>query len=198
MLGASKEEKATATEGGSMMTHLFVDDPWLIYFLLGLAEVITLLVWWRRRTRRTAWLLAVWPAMAVAVGVLAWAVDTPTKNVTRTWAGIVAGIKQDDARKALAGIAEDFSSVRLTKSDLAKMAPHVLPLYKGESLKFESFEIKEIRGRTATAETAVTAQALPVRMVWQLKFGPQADGVWRLTEATCLQPEGITLRDATR
>ena len=181
-----------------MLTHLFLDDPWLIYFLLGLAELITLLVWWRRRTRRTAWLLAVWLAAAVAVGLLAWAVDTPTKKVTRTWAGIVAGIKQDDAKRVLDGIAENFSSARLTKADLAKMAPHVLPLYKGDALKFESFEIKEIRGRTALAETAVTAQALPVRMVWQLKFGPEADGkVWRLTEATCIQPQGLTLREAT-
>ena len=181
-----------------MLTHLFLDDPWLVYFLLGLAELITLLVWRVRRTRRTAWLLAVWPVVAVAVGLLAWAVDTPTKKVTRTWGGIVAGIKQDDARKVLDGLAEDFSSARLTKADLAKMAPHVLPLYKGDALKFESFEIKEVHGRTATAEAVVTVQTIPLRTVWQLKFGSQADGkVWRLTEATCLQPQGLTLREAT-
>jgi hypothetical protein len=182
----------------TMLSRLFVDEPWLVFFLLGLAEVVTLLVWRMRRTRRTAWLLAVWPAAAVGVGVLAWAVDTPTKKVTRTWAEIVVGIKQNDTKKALAGIAEDFSSGRLSKADLARMAPQVLPRYKGEALRFESFEIKEVRDRTATAETVVTVQAVPMRMVWELKFGPEADGVWRLREATCVQPEGVTLREAMR
>ncbi len=183
-----------------MLSRLFLEEPWLVLFLLGLAEVITLLVWRVRRTRRAAWMLAVWPAVAVAVGVgvLAWAVDTPTKKVTRTWEGMVAAIKQNDSKKVLEGIAENFTSGRITKPYLTLMAPHVLPQYKGEALTFVSFEIKEVRDRTATAETVVIVQAAPLRMVWELKFGPEADGVWRMTEATCVQPDGIMLRDAMR
>ncbi|MGB2754270.1 MAG: hypothetical protein WBE00_04085, partial [Phycisphaerae bacterium] len=67
-----------------ILKHLFLEDPLSLWIGLALAEIVTLIVWWQSRSRRAAIGLVAFPAAALAVGLVAWAVETDYERLVRT------------------------------------------------------------------------------------------------------------------
>jgi hypothetical protein len=182
-----------------LLKHVLFEDPLLAYIVMAIATLITAAMWYRTRSRRSRILLAVWPLVAVAVGLLAALVETDREKVDRTWRQVDAAIVARDDIAAMRNIAEDFSADGFDKVELRKLAQFCNTALRPDEITTWFFTIKEIDGRSARATVAVfyNGSVHPFRTDWELTFTPQRDGEWRISKAKCLAPEQFTLQAAS-
>jgi len=178
-----------------MLRHVFLEQPLPVYLICGVAELVSLAF---RRNRRVGLLLLVWPAVAAAVGLLAWAVDTDREKVEHCWNRIQAGLDARRADRIMENVAEGFHGDGLDKPALGALADLALPTLKKDEVQVVEFRIEEVARRSARTRLGVIYNGLghPFYTQWEVLFGPQADGKWRVTAARCTEPGGVTLRGA--
>jgi hypothetical protein len=180
----------------SLLTHLFLESPWPIYVGVGLAWLITYVVWQSRRSRIWAALLVAWPLLAVGVGLVAYVVETPIEKSEAVWTRTATAIENRDVPGILKEIAENFTSDRSNKADIEKLAAKAVGKFGAFQVVFGPLEFTSANDRKVTATVLISAAASQLTTTWELTFGPQADGGWRLTGARCLKPRGLTIQDA--
>jgi len=181
-----------------LLKNIFLEQPLPFYLVAGLAELITFAVWFSLRSRRTRILLAIWPAVALLAGSLAWLVETDREKVQACWAGIRAGIETRDAARVMANIAGDFRGDGLDKARLGILAESALPLLKKDEVAFQDFRIEDLTANYAKTTLVVNYNGLghPFPSQWEVLLAPQPDGRWRVTSARCLQPSDLDLTGA--
>ena len=182
------------------MQRILFESPVTVYLMAGLAELITAAVWQRTRARRARVMLIVWPALAVGVGILAAAVTTDREKVEATWQRLTKAVNSGDAQGVMACIAEDFSADGMGKDELGEQVERAAQVLRPDEIQFLGHRIERLDDRSA--EITITAIYRGVRGAgrtrWSITFGPAADGAWRTTGASCLEPSSLTLRGALR
>jgi len=178
------------------LKHTFLEAPFLVFITTGMAELVTVAVWQKTHARRVLVMLVVWPCVAVAVALLAAAVQTDREKITATWLDIESAIEAEDTDRLMRGIAEDFSSGGLDHEALRRLADEARTVMAPGAVRFDGFTLHEIADGKATA----TVRAVYIRggypTDWTLTFAAQPDGAWRLAGAECRRPATLKLRAA--
>jgi len=187
-----------------ILRHLFLEDPLSLWIGLALAELVTFLVWWQSRSRRSAIGLAALPAAAIAVGLLAWAVETDFERLMRTLDVMASAVDSGDAEAFIERISPDYQNGRARREDLAAVVRlslrHVRAKAATPTILWED-------GRAVVRQTYLFRPApgsrfdagQPFRDVeWEGVFLPDADGEWRLRSAVATRPVRVTPEEGVR
>ncbi len=97
------------------LARTFLEEPWAVYLLLGIAEIVLAIIWYERRTRRCAFLLAVPPSLAVAVFAIATLVVTDREQIIAAADQICSEISRGDFDAVGSRLDDDFSGYWLDK-----------------------------------------------------------------------------------
>lgn len=91
------------------MSSILFEDPTPLYVVLGLAELVLLIIWYRTRTRRSAFALAIPVSAAALLALIASVVVTDREHIVASIEQIVADINRGDIRSAAIYLDEDYS-----------------------------------------------------------------------------------------
>ena len=187
-----------------ILKHLFLENPLSLWIGLALAEIVTLIVWWQSRSRRAAIGLAALPAAAIAVGLLAWAVQTDDERLVRTLDVMGRAADTGDAEALIERISPDYQNGRARREDLAAVVRlglrHVRATAATPTIQWED-------GRAVVRQTYLFRPApgsrfdagQPFRdVVWEGVFQPDAEREWRLRSAVALRPVRVTPEEGVR
>lgn len=167
----------------------FLENPLWVYVGLALAELVLVALWYERRTRRRAVLLAAAPVLAVGVGLLAWTVVTDREQILRHAETIAAEIGAGRADALQTYLHEDFTGVYRGRVQMDKR--RALELARQEPERFGVKEIElgpvelEVRGDRADANGTLYVDTggrgrIPVE--FHVEWGKTQDG-WRIRHA---------------
>jgi hypothetical protein len=187
-----------------ILKHLFLENPLSLWIALALAEIVTLIVWWQSRSRRAAIGLAAFPAAAIAVGLLAWAVETDYERLVRTLDVMAKAADTGDAETFIERVSPDYQNGRARREDLAAAVQlglrHVRATADTPTIRWED-------GRAVVRQTYLFRPAPGSRfaanqafqdVVWEGVFQPDADREWRLRSAVALRPVRATPEEGVR
>jgi len=205
-----------------ILKHLFLEDPLSLWIGLALAEIVTLIVWWQSRSRRAAIGLVAFPAAALAVGLVAWAVETDYERLVRTLDVMARAADTGDAEALLERISPEYQPAspagstgreawrprgvngRARREDLAAVVRlgfrHVRATAATPTIRWED-------GRAVVRQTYLFRPAPGSRfaanqafrdVVWEGVFGPDADREWRLRSAVAIRPVRVTPEEGVR
>lgn len=184
-----------------LMARLFLEHPWPIYLAAGLAEIILLILWRLRQTPNSAKALAIPPAAALAVGLLATLVTTDRERIERAIDTLAAAAVAGDARTVgdyIDPAYRDPAGADATAIRIA--AERALGAVDVTRCVVLSKEI-EVRGSSAEArvKTFVDADAPVVvdralLIEWRIRWRKRADDAappWRIISAEVVSPPGL-------
>ena len=194
-----------------ILKHLFLENPLSLWIGLALAEIVTLIVWWQSRSRRAAIGLAAFPAAALAVGLVAWAVQTDYERLVRTLEVMARAADTGDAEALIERISPEYQPAsprgvngRARREDLAAVVRlglrHVRATAATPTIQWED-------GRAVVRQTYLFRPApgsrfdagQPFRdVVWEGVFQPDADREWRLRSAVAIRPVRVTPEEGVR
>jgi hypothetical protein len=194
-----------------ILKHLFLEDPLSLWIGLALAEIVTLIVWRQSRSRRAAVGLAAFPAAAIAVGLLAWAVETDYERLVRTLDVMARAVDTGDAEALIERVSPDYQPAsprgvngRARREDLAAVVRlglrHVRATAATPTIQWED-------GRAVVRQTYLFRPAPGSRfdagqafrdVVWEGVFQPDADREWRLRSAAAIRPVRVTPEEGVR
>jgi hypothetical protein len=175
-----------------MLTWL-VDDPSVVYLILGVLALVLGALWWLRR--RPGYLIG----MAVAAGLLVLAVlvsfwvDTDAKQIKRNLDHMAAAVGAHNVDEIFAYISDDFFlDKRLDKAHFKQIAQGYLQGGQVSSLEVWDFVLVSQAQGTAT----VTYKAKPKGAVFRghevfnckATFVLDKDGQWRLKDFQLFDP----------
>ena len=187
-----------------ILKHLFLENPLSLWIGLALAELVTLIVWWQSRSRRSAIVLAALPAAAAAVGLLAWAVETDYERLMRSLDVLARASDTGDAEAIIERISPDYQNGRSRREDLA--AAVRLGLRQVRATAYTP-TIQWEDGRAVVHQTYLFRPAPESRfaanqafqdVVWEGVFQPDADREWRLRSAVAIRPVRMTPEEGAR
>jgi hypothetical protein len=187
-----------------ILKHLFLEDPLSLWIGLALAEIVTLFVWWQGRSRRSAIGLAAFPAAAIAVGLLAWAVQTDYERLVQSLEVMARAVDTGDAETLIERVSPEYQNGRARREDLAAVVRlglrHVRATAATPTIQWED-------GRAVVRQTYLFRPApgsrfdagQPFRdVVWEGVFQPDADREWRLRSAVAIRPVRVTPEEGVR
>jgi hypothetical protein len=187
-----------------ILRHLFLQNPLNLWIALGLAEIVTLIVWWQSRSRRAAIGLAAFPAAAIAVGLLAWAVETDYERLVRTLDVMARAADTGDAEAIIERVSPDYQNGRAQREDLAAAVRlglrHVRATADTPTIRWENgwaIVRQTYLFRPAPESRFAAGQAFR-DVVWEGVFGPDADREWRLRSAVAIRPVRATPEEGVR
>lgn len=134
-----------------MISTLFFERPWLLFFLLGALYALVVILW---RWHRTAfWRRCAWGGALVVVGLMALnqAVVTPREQIVHLCRLLAALVEQGDVEGLANHLAEDFDAAGLTRTELIEQAGHTLKRYDVQHAKLRRFNVSVADPRHARA-----------------------------------------------
>jgi hypothetical protein len=182
-----------------ILKHLFLENPLSLWIGLALAEIVTLTVWWQSRSRRSAIGLAAFPAAALAVGLVAWAVQTDYERLVRTLEVMARAADTGDAEALIERISPEYQNGRARREDLAAVVRLGLRHVRATATTTPTIQWED--GRAVVRQTYLFRPApgsrfdagQPFRdVVWEGVFQPDADREWRLRSAVAIRPVRVT------
>ena len=177
------------------LRQTFLEQPFLVYLTAGMAELVTVAIYNKTRAPRARLMLALWPALALAVGLLAAAVETDHEKVRAVWDDVEATIAKSDVARLMSRVSDRFSAADLDKDGLRKLAEQAARRLPEGMLEFRNFRVEEAEaGRMTIGITAVCRPMQTSR--WHVVFAREPDGQWRMLSAECVKPRGLNLRRA--
>ncbi len=90
--------------------HAFFEDPLYVYLVLVAVELVLVMLWRARRTRRSLAMLAIGPAAAMGVFALAALVQTDRERIIQISEQIVADVAAGRPERIPPHLTEDFSA----------------------------------------------------------------------------------------
>lgn len=179
-----------------VLREVFLESPVIVYLTAGLAELVTVGIWRQTRAPRARVMLAVWPALALAAGLVAHAVVTDREKVRATWDEIAAAIEASDVDRLMGNVADDFASKGLDRAALEALAKEAALHLAPRTLTIGQVAVDAVTPEAATVTLTASYARSAQRTRWSLTFAPQADGAWRLTGVECTEPADLDLRQA--
>ena len=187
-----------------ILKHLFLENPLSLWIGLALAEIVTLLVWWQSRSRRAAIGLAAFPAAALAVGLLAWAVQTDYERLLRTLEVMGRAADTGDAEALIERVSPDYQNGRARREDLAAAVRlglrHVRATAATPTIQWEDGRAvvrQTYLFRPAPGRATIGGQEA-LQVLWEGVFAPDADREWRLRSAVAIRPVRVTPEEGVR
>jgi len=186
-----------------LVRYLLFENPLTLWILLGTATVVAALVWVRAGSSRAGIVARACAGAAVAVAVLAWAVETDRERLVRTLDTMASGVDRGNAEALIERISPAYRSGPSDKAALAAVVRVGLRQVRATA----ETPVIVLRDREATVtqvycfRAAPGGRAMPTgydRVTWEGVFAPDADGEWRLRTVTATQPRRITPEEAAR
>lgn len=186
---------------------LFERPLWLLA-MLAAAEVVTLVLWRARRTRRAGMVSIAPVLLAAAVLLLSWLVVTDREYIERAYEVIAADVAAGGT-DALAtyldedveiAIEPDDSEPDLDKAGAIRLAEHYVGEMKLREVKLSRMTIGVSGDRAETEVTTTLLNDWPevagARLVlsWSVKWVKRDDG-WRILRAEPTGPPGARQAD---
>ena len=154
--------------------RMLFEDPTWIYVALAGSFVVLLVVWKFMASRRAVWLLAVPVALAVAVFLVSWLVETDREQILRSIDEIA-----DHANEQRYERIGDYLDSQFTLRDLTVPGVAEAVKYAGQRARGHGFRTVrvtdaavDVQGRFASADvqTLVETQGGSVPIRWQLTW----------------------------
>ncbi len=192
-----------------ILRHLFLENPLGLWIVLGVAEVFVLVAWRRTRSRRATVAAIAFPAVALLVGLLAWAVETDYERLMRTLDVMARAADSGDAEAFIERISPDYENRGARREDLAAVVRLGLACVRASTdrptLRWEqnravvqqTWDFQPAPGRPESRRAGIEGQEA-VRVLWEGVFAPDGDGQWRLRSAVALKPKRLTPEEAAR
>jgi ketosteroid isomerase-like protein len=174
------------------MKTLFFEDPFWLYALLVMAEVVLLLIWRRQRTRTSGLRLLVPPALAALIFGVATLVVTDRERITAAVHEIAKGVAAGQTTALEKYLDDDFHMTlggpSFGKAKTLARASKVMRTSRITKVKIKRLQI-EVKGDTATLRmiTAIRVEGGGFRggvpLVWILRWIKRGKQ-WRILEST--------------
>ena len=184
--------------------HLIFENPTTLWVLLVIAAAVCGTIWQRTGSRGCRAAAVACIAAGVAVGMLAWAVETDREKLQRTLKTMSEAMAAGHAETFIECISPGYQSGTQGKAALAGVVRRGMEVIRAEA---------ETPRIAFGEEDAVVQQAcrfypapgsklmLPPeanRVVWEGVFAPDPDGEWRLRSATAVSPRRMLPEQAAR
>jgi predicted protein tyrosine phosphatase len=177
------------------LRQTFLEQPFLVYLTSGMAELVTVAIYNKTRAPRARLMLMLWPVLAIAVGLLAAAVETDHEKVRVAWDDVEVAIAESDVARLMSRVSDRFSVTRLNKDDLRDLAEEAGRRLPDGMLGFRNFNVEEAEAGQMTI--GITAVCRPLQVSrWHVVFVCDPDGRWRMLSAECVKPRSLNLRQA--
>jgi hypothetical protein len=185
------------------LQRVLFEDPWWALIVLAAMETVLAAAWYRRRTGRLAWALAVPPLAGLAVWLTAQLVTTDREQIAMALRAVADGAVAGDAGTVgeyLDGTVRSPAPAGATygRNDLIARARQALRLWPVRSVSLSSIETQVAGTGAATALSTrivfadqaglLAGQALEV--TWRLQWTKRAEG-WRIVYVEPVQPEAL-------
>ena len=174
------------------MKTLFFEDPFWLYALLVMAEVVLLLIWRRQRTRRSGLRLLVPPGLAVLIFGVATLVVTDRERITAAVHEIAKDVAAGQTTALEKYLDDDFHMTlygrSFGKAKTIARANKTMRTSRINKVTIKRLQI-EVTGDTAAMRmiTAVRVEGGGFRggvpLVWTLRWIKRGKQ-WRILEAT--------------
>jgi len=174
---------------------IFLEEPVYLCVALGIVELLMLVVFLKRRTRRTGWALLPAAVLAASVLVLAALVETDREKIDTATHEIVAafnaGRPEDAARYLDDEISVTFAGQRFTRETVIGHARRVMKNRKvTRVVLLQPLETNPDAGRADQSVKVKVAWGEGAQkqlfMKWKVQWIRRADG-WRIIEAEHLR-----------
>ena len=185
-----------------LLRHLLFENPLTLWMVLGMAGLVAGLVWSRTGSNRARRVLAALVAMAVAVGIAAWAVETDRERVERTLRIMAEAADTGDAEAFIERISPEYRNGPFDQEDLAKAvraglrevrataATPIIRMEEGRATVTQVYVFRAAPGQRFALPPAYE------RITWEGTFGPDEDREWRLRSAMGIRPRRMTAEEA--
>ena len=187
-----------------LVRHILFENPLPLWIVLGLAAIVAGVVWTRTGSRKALGLLVAFPAAAVLVGILAWAVETDYERLTRTL-DIMAGTLADgNDTRFMERVSPEYRSGSAGKEELAAIARLGLKQVRATAetpvIRFHDHEatVTQVYHFVPAPGSRLPMPPDGERVTWEGTFAPDADGEWRLWSAKATHPYRMSPEDAAR
>jgi hypothetical protein len=175
--------------------YWLIDDPTVVYLILGAAIFALAVAWWITRKRPYAVGAAVGAGLLPVLWLVSTFIQTDAKQIERNIRDMGSGVEANDLDRVFARIAGDFSVGGMDKSPFRQYAERFLRLHRVTGIVVWDYEPREVSraDRTASVTYKVKvqgiedAQGVPFYNC-QSTFVLEADGQWRLRTFQLLLP----------
>ncbi len=175
-----------------LIKGLLLEDPRALWIALGIAEIIVLVVWRRRRGRAALIALFVLPAVGVLLGLLDAAVETDREAVRRSIRMIGRAARSNNGQAVLERISPDYASGPYRKKDLAALVTFGLPQVTVRTpfpakVTMEG-DRAEVRHTYRIDSRSGVQFQIHDSVTWEAVFAEDDDGEWRLRQVLMVEP----------
>ena len=178
------------------LKNLFFAEPLALYLALGLAELVTLAVLYKRRSRRSLVAALVPILLAAVVAALAAIITTERERLVTALDELARAAQEGDMGAAAPWIDQTYFDGLYDRADLLDVVALAKQIHAIRSVRVSGVEIR-IDGEEAVAafmatigmkDPGIGRDAYPTR--WRLWWVRRKDG-WRLVSAQLDQPAGL-------
>ncbi len=175
---------------------LVFEDPAALYWALGFAELFTLAVLYKWRSRRALIATGVPAVLAVAVGIAAWLVTTERERLYTALNGLAEAVCNGDTEGLNEWIDDDYDDGVFNKARILDRAEKARKEYGIRSIDITSLKVTIASNEGTTivgadidvARSSLGEGTVPTR--WTLRWIRQPAG-WRLRWARLDRPGGL-------
>lgn len=177
------------------LRRAFLEEPIWLYVMLAVVEAVLAAAWHYRRSRRLAWALLAPPALAVAVGVLAWAVTTERERLAQALDQLAVAVRRGDHATVVKLVDRDYQDGRFDYDGILGAAGRTMDQYKLRAVSVSGLKV-QIEDGQATVKFSARIEgdfgfgADEVHTAWTLWWVQRPEG-WRIISARLDMPPGI-------
>ena len=182
--------------------HLFFENPQTLWVLLGIGAILAGVVWRRMGSRHARTAAVVLAAAAVAIGILAWAVETDREKLLRSISTMNMAANDGPADAFIERISPSYRNGPLGKDHLAAVVRQAAMKLRasGEILKIDprdkDFLVTQVYHFRPAPNVHFLVPPEWQNVTWEGVFAKDPDGQWRLRSAVATHPRRITPEEA--
>jgi len=186
------------------LIRVLFEDPWPLYVALGAAEMVVLILWYRRRTPRCAWALLGGPVLAGLLALTAHWVVTDREQIADALAQIALHVEAGDMDAVGRYLDADCRGQPggkrpLTKAQILNSGRRALKRFPVTGVQLTRIETGVDRSAGKAASNLYTTLHFKIPTIggqyaavdWRLAWAKRGDG-WRITAVSIVSPAMLT------
>ncbi|MFW6133455.1 MAG: hypothetical protein ACOC8F_06115 [Planctomycetota bacterium] len=175
-----------------------LEDPLYLYVGLALGELVLAAIWYERRTRRTAALLALPVLLTVAAFALERVVQTDRERIHAASRRVAHELASGDFRALRTHLSADFSGRFAPRDRALREARRAVDSYRINHVDVAEATVEVTDDRAEMTATVVVSgesgeMSRRYATTWRLSWARE-DGVWRIVAADPTGRTGDALR----
>ncbi len=177
------------------LTWLILEDPRPLWVTLGLAEIVLLVAWQRRRSRGLLVAAVAVPLAGLALGAADALVETDGEALRRSVRILKDAAERGQVVRFAERISDRYRAGKFGKDDLMLLADAGLPRV---TLAFPTPGTIRMEDGAATVRQGALVRSKPgaefqipriyQNVTWEGRFEPDPDGQWRLVSLMVVRP----------